>query len=66
MDLNSPVLLDIRPTSLEFFLHLAPNLPRLVIKLMDFVLGLLLEHIEPVLALDDRSFRHEEFELLKS
>ena len=66
MDLNSPVLLDIWPTSFEFFLHLAPNLTRLVIKLVHFVLGLLLEHIEPVFALDDRSFRHEEFELLES
>jgi len=33
MDFNTLVALDIRPAPLEFFLHLAPNLPRLLIKL---------------------------------
>ena len=42
MDLDSLLRLDFRPAPLEFFLHLAPYHPGLLIELADLVLGLLL------------------------
>jgi len=63
MDFNTLVALDIRPAPLEFFLHLAPNLPRLLIKLADFVFCLLFEHVEAIFALNHCRFFHQELKL---
>lgn len=66
MYLNAFILFNFWPTSFKFILHITPYLSRLIIELVHFVFGLLFEHIESVFALDDCSFKHEEFELLKS
>ena len=63
MDLDSLLILDIRPAALEFFLHVAPDLTGLVVELMHLNLRGFLELVESEFALDDRSFDHEELEL---
>ena len=63
MDLDSLLILDIRPAALEFFLHIAPDLTGLVVELVHLDLCGFLELVESEFALDDRRFDHEELEL---
>ena len=63
MDFDSLLVLDIGPASLEFFLHVAPDLTRLVVELVHLDLCGFLELIEAEFALDYRSFDHEELKL---
>ena len=63
MNLNSLLRLDIRPASLELFLHVAPYSPRLVIQLVHLDLGRFLQLIKSEFTLDNGSLDHEVLEL---
>lgn len=65
VNLNSLLRLDIRPASLELFLHIAPNSPRLVVQLVHLDLGRLLQLIQSKFTLDNGGFDHEVLELCK-
>ena len=66
MYLHPSLLLNIGPAPLEFFLHVTPDLSRLVIELVYLDLGRLLKLIESEFPLNDRGFDHQEFQLGKS
>ena len=66
MYFHPSLLLDVGPTPLEFFLHVTPDLTRLVIELVHLDLGRLLQLIESEFPLNNRGFDHQEFQLGKS
>ena len=66
VDLCSLLLLDLRPASLEFFLHVTPYLTRLLIQLVYLLLGWFLELVKSVLSLNYSCLEHEELQVSKS
>lgn len=65
MNFNSLLFPYLWPASFEFILHFPPHLPRLVIKLMYFILGLFLKRVETIFTLNYCGLLHEEFKLSK-
>jgi hypothetical protein len=63
VDLDALLLLYLAPLLLEFFLHLAPDLQGLLLKLLHSQLCRFLQLVQSVPSLDDSGLFHQEFEL---
>ena len=63
MDLDALLLLYLAPLLLELFLHLAPDLQGLLLKLLHSQLCRFLKLVQSVPSLDDSGLFHQEFEL---